>query len=299
MVHRSFDVARFYDDPFSTIDGVGRGNLASVAEIADYARWRNGACDYLDASHWEALAQSARNHGVDGSLFNDLHLARIVLLAPIKDLPAMMDERADQGTASSRRLPFTPVTANVSKATSMRRIRAWARKDCHKARLTVVHAGAISWHVRRYTSATLIQPYSIFIAALVLWAFAWTSAELRDKICPPAGNDEQASSVTPKSRGPESMPSQSEYRIDLENEICEEFPMVVNIDRPLDDEFVQMFVRRGEGSVTLRTHNVRDLCTRAGARDILHRAARMLRQSTSTPLAARHYADALTSLARS
>src|SRR5690606_14469586 len=47
----------------------------------------------------------------------------------------------------------------------------WAHQDRYKARLAVIHAGAVFWHIRRYASHSIMEPFTVFLAALVLWAF--------------------------------------------------------------------------------------------------------------------------------
>ena len=72
-------------------------------------------------------------------------------------------------------------------------------------------------------------------------------------------------------------------------------PRVYNIDRPVDDEFVQYFVRNGESVVTLCAEAVDDLCTPAGGRQILVEGAAILRGSSVWQISER-YADVLEAL---
>lgn len=60
----------------------------------------------------------------------------------------------------------------------------------------------------------------------------------------------------------------------------ERIPRQLNIDRPIDDEFVQHFVRNGETKVTLAAEAVTNLCSQDGARQILVEGVHLLRTSS-------------------
>lgn len=49
-------------------------------------QWRNNVCDCLYGLHWETLSSSARAGGWESSVFLQLHLARLVILALVAQL---------------------------------------------------------------------------------------------------------------------------------------------------------------------------------------------------------------------
>lgn len=47
----------------------------------------------------------------------------------------------------------------------------WAIQDQFKAQLSVIHAGALLWHVRRFSTESFMEPFGIYISTLLLWAY--------------------------------------------------------------------------------------------------------------------------------
>ncbi|KAJ5783004.1 hypothetical protein N7457_004778 [Penicillium paradoxum] len=112
----------------------------------------------------------------------------------------------------------------------------WMKHDQYKARLSIIHAGVTLWHVRRYSTNAFHEPVAAFIAVLTLWAYGSCH-----------GNTSVES--TPRS------------------EPLHE-PSFVHLDRPCDDELVQLFVREGHamrGNVT----GVGDICGSEGPERVL------------------------------
>lgn len=109
-------------------------------------------------------------------------------------------------------------------------MRQWATRDQYKARLSLVHAGAVFWHVRRYSVKSVVEPFAIYAATLILWAYSTISHSLR------AIQDnatEQSMEILPNS-------SEAEEGQETDYE-----PLFIYIDRPCDDEMVQRYARIG------------------------------------------------------
>lgn len=111
----------------------------------------------------------------------------------------------------------------------------------------MIHAGVLFWHVRRYSIDAFYEPQSVFLATLALWAYGsfakHTSSTI--KSAPVEGNNEGG---------------------ELEEEELE--PSSMQLDRPADDELVQMFVKRGAGMKAMIT-GVGNLCSVKGPGRVL------------------------------
>lgn len=113
----------------------------------------------------------------------------------------------------------------------------WVKHDQYKARLAIIHAGTTLWHVRRYSTNAFHEPMAVFLATLTLWAYGYCHGQMAQQ---PRPHTE----------------SRSE-------------PSFIHLDRPCDDELVQLFVREGQtmkGNVT----GVGDICGPTGPERILH-----------------------------
>lgn len=173
------------------------------------SRWRNSACDCLDVLHWPANSKAAQLSGSEHHTILHLHLARLIILPPTTAIQTFATESilAQDDSANSQSNP-TVVTARYE-------VLQWVIRDQYKARLCLIHCGALYWHVRRYSCDSLLEPYAIYIATLVLWAFC---------VCMQLPDVVQASAL------------------DL-HDVPE--PSFLHLDRPIDDELVQTFVRVG------------------------------------------------------
>jgi hypothetical protein len=112
----------------------------------------------------------------------------------------------------------------------------WMKHDQYKARLSIIHAGVTLWHIRRYSTNAFHEPVAAFIAVLTLWAYG---------SCHPHTSHE-------------SSPRAEQLRE----------PSFIHLDRPCDDELVQLFVREGHtmrGNVT----GVGDICGAEGPERVL------------------------------
>lgn len=146
----------------------------------------------------------------------------------------------------------------------------WAVRDQFKARLSVIHCGALIWHVRRYSRDSVVEPFAIYIATLVLWAFC-VSVQFVGQ----GAFENDASAETPAA-GSGSTPHAPDL---TEDDIPE--PSFIHLDRPLDDELVQLFVQMGHkmSGYISRVGNIHD----SGApRKILLEGIRLLTRDTPT-----------------
>jgi len=173
------------------------------------SRWRNSACDCLDVLHWPANSKVAQLSGSEHHTILHLHLARLIILTPTTHIQTF-------ATESAQALQHSSNPHNSRRyATARQQVLHWVLRDRFKARLSIVHCGALYWHVRRYSCDSVLEPHAIYMATLVLWAFC-VSMEISEVV--------EASTH--------------------ENE-DEPEPSFLHLDRPLDDELVQTFVRLG------------------------------------------------------
>ena len=177
-----------------------------------YANWRNSACDCLDVIHWQAASNVAKASGVEHDLMLHLHLARIILLTPFQEIQDLLFSLIGRVGHASRASFYVHDGSyqprNLAKLSQIRKITwRWLREDQHKARLAMVHAGSVFWHVRRYSSTSLYEPLAVYLASMVLWTYgSYKSAALgRDAaanssskpVGGPSGPDSDLSTVQP------------------------------------------------------------------------------------------------------
>jgi hypothetical protein len=173
------------------------------------SKWRNSACDCLDIIHWPANSKAAQSSGSEHHTILQLHLARVIILTPTTYIQVLANTTALQvrdWENPETRSRFCTARSNVLQ---------WIVRDRSKARLSIIHCGALYWHIRRYSCDSVLEPYAIFIATLVLWAFS-ASLQLPEVV-------------------------------EAVSESCENTPepSFLHLDRPIDDELVQTFVRVG------------------------------------------------------
>lgn len=219
--------------------------VEGLPSTATASKWRNSACDCLDVLHWPANSKIARNMGFEHHTILHLHLARIIILIPTTQFQAFAT-----GLIQSKQSTFSP---NEARAFTRARYQVlqWAIKDFCKARLSVVHAGAVYWHVRRYSCDSVIEPYAIFMATLVLWSFC---------LCM-------------------QLPEVAANMAELPDEVPE--PAFLHLDRPMDDELVQNFVRSGHKMSAYISH-VGSLQERSAPAKILQEGICLLSKTPRT-----------------
>lgn len=140
-----------------------------------------------------------------------LHLAQVILLTPYRQILQLAE------LMCSKRQP------NQEISSFWKHIQKWALEDQHKARLAMIHAGVLFWHVRRFAADAFYEPSSVLLATLALWAYGSFAA-------PTSGINAQREGESPQA----------------EDDDAESlFPTSIQLDRPADDELVQLFVKRG------------------------------------------------------
>lgn len=155
----------------------------------------------------------------------------------------------------------------------------------------MLHCGCLLWHIRRYKRNAFYEPLSVFMATLTLWAYSSYTARALPRSRSPQdaeygrGRSESlsaehspsifldsqgvvGSSTTMSHPEPPDLPTSPD---DLPN------PAFIRLDRPNDDEMVQLFVRSGRPAV-MRAYisGVGDICGPKGPQKILREGRRIL-----------------------
>ncbi|PYI15567.1 hypothetical protein BO99DRAFT_392290 [Aspergillus violaceofuscus CBS 115571] len=147
--------------------------------IPSYSKWRNSACDSLDILHWAANSTVATAADLRNPTIQHLHSARIVLLAPFREIRSLAHSLVTEKVRWSER----------QQSLEWHYILRWVKHDQYKARLTIIHAGATLLHARGNTSHAFHEPVAVFLATLVLWAYGSCCAQLADRVRPATGKD--------------------------------------------------------------------------------------------------------------
>lgn len=256
------------------------------------SRWRNSACDCLDILHWEANGISAKAGGWEPFTIFHLHLSRLILLTPTGSL---------QTLASALSVPRERWTPSHSRKADVARsqVLRWAVDDQFKARLAVIHSGALFWHVRRYSIDSFLEPFGVYMAALVLWAYSLSVQFLATSVGELAStaqdqnqtttteqlgtaNDGSGGGASDNTRNNNhndispnlSAATGSSPMTDLDDE-CE--PLQFHIDRPCDDEIVQAYVKHGQ-KMSGHLSQAGPLCQEGVPRKILLQGQRILQR---------------------
>lgn len=207
--------------------------------IPTYAKWRNSACDCLDVLHWHANSVIGAASGMEHPTTLHLHMARIILLTPFREITNLAALAAD--------------VKSPDAVAAMNQIKRWATEDHYKARLAIIHSGVLFWHVRRYSVDGFYEPSSVYQATLALWAYGTFSKHL-----PITNQRDKSPSSDPDAELP--------------------FPTSIQLDRPVDDELVQLFVKRGAG-MKAKVLGVGNICGRKGPERILVAGRKLLLDS--------------------
>ncbi|KAH7148343.1 hypothetical protein EDB81DRAFT_856071 [Dactylonectria macrodidyma] len=226
--------------------------------------WRNSACDCLDILHWNANGTAARAGGWEHPTILFLHLSRLLLLVPISHVRSVVAAFSRMSRDGEERDPRT--------FEAWHHLCRWAVLDQFKARLSMVHAGALLWHIRRYSTNNFLEPFSIYVAALAIWAYSVSSRSAGNQVAQEAQSRSPAVPFTEtNSTSPET------WDMLTPNTAHDEEPelRVINLDRPCDDEIVQMYVRLGHKMVG-QVRGVGDICNPAAPQKILQEAIRLL-----------------------
>ena len=305
LIRRTWEVAEYSLDPLSTIDTTPRTN-ANVSDHraqlrpkflpADphYWKWRNMACDCLDTLHWHAHTIIATNAGLEHPVVLHLHTARICLLAPHHEICEMAYSFIMQSGTSDVYKSLRGTSGVIPQSREklgqlVETIWRWLSQDQYKARLAVVHAGTLFWHIRRYSVSSFFEPIAMFLASLTLWTYSSYGRAALSSIgvtgegnAGPADRDQIQDSQAVNDSIAESSPEQ---------------PNAIQIDRPMDDEIVQLFVRSGD-TMQVNMNGIGNLYDVGSAGKILREGARLLRLKCSRWEIAVAYHEVLDVLAK-
>lgn len=210
--------------------------------IPTYSKWRNSACDCLDILDWTANGSISMAAGLETPVILHLHAARVILLAPFREIRSLATSLATGKLQWSQR----------EEALEWQYIWRWIKHDQYKARLSIVHAGATLGHVRRHSTKAFHEPVTVFLAVLVLWAYSSCHAY-----------NQTSSPRYPTSR----LQSLQE-------------PSCIQLDRPCDDKLVQLFVREGHymrGEMT----GADDICANGASERVLRVGCEVLSSLTA------------------
>lgn len=242
LFRRTWEVEAYFKQPLTLwspaaekqdIKSRQTSNPVWLPGIQTYSRWRNSACDCLDILHWHANSVIGAASGMEHPTVLHLHLARVVLLTPICHIVQLAHLMTEERGPNSE--------AQIAETRSF--VRRWAREDQHKARLAMIHAGMVFWHVRRYSTDAFYEPSAVLHATLAMWAygtFALNTSGLAGGGTSPQ-DDDDAETL---------------------------FPTSMQLDRPADDELVQLFVRQG-GLMRANVTRVGNLCSARGPGRVL------------------------------
>ncbi|KAL5341555.1 fungal-specific transcription factor domain-containing protein [Aspergillus crustosus] len=236
LYHRMWEVGDYFRRPLSFWNPTAKKQSRKLAipsgsvwlpGIPSYSKWRNSACDCLDILHWTANGTIAKANGHEHPTILHLHTARIILLAPFREIRLLVNLLATQKVNWEDR----------QQVIEWHYILRWIKHDQYKARLAVIHAGSVLYHVRKYSTNAFHEPVATYLAILTLWAYG----------------------LCYKQASPDLVTARSELPIE---------PAVINLDRPCSDELVQSFVREGQTMKGMLT-NVGDICASRGPEQIL------------------------------
>lgn len=241
LFHHFWEVESYHLNPMSTWEPTAERQSSAnmlprdglwLPGIQNFTRWQNSSMDALDILHWQANATIGQASGLEHSTVLHLHLARIVLLVPYAQILSF----AKACGTGNRETPDADI------------IRRWAVQHQYKARLAVVHAGVVFWHVRRYSIDAFYEAPAVGLATMTLWAFSTFAAQPM-KPSSPASVDSDGS----------------------EADLCN----IILLDRPTDDELVQQFIRHDKPFQAHLT-GVGDLYSTKGPQRILLQGRKLL-----------------------
>lgn len=240
----------------------------------EYAAWRNSACDSLDTLHWKANSEIAAAKGLERPIILHLHLARMILLCPYQALTQLAKDFGQSNDAQ-------PFNTTPEGKRAFDQVVKWITLDDHKQRLSLVHAGAIFWHVRRYSKGSFSEPFAVFVSTLAIWFTGCFQPSLQASLLENKqrlAEQRRAASQNDSAaeRNADGDPGGSSNAEDDEEPEDDTSPTSILLDRPCDDEIVQVFVRRGHNMDVLMSGAGR-INTPYGMRRVLQEGIKMLR----------------------
>jgi Fungal specific transcription factor domain len=293
LYRKTWDIGSHTQQPESDsnpldLDGTIRnsfevGESQWLPSIPAYNWWRNSACDCLDTLHWHANSLIGEACGLEHHTVLHLHMARVVLLTPFEEIINFVNSLIKHGSNElllSATSDMRAAELAVACHSSTRTIWRWLSQDHHKARLAVVHAGVLLWHVRRYSRRTFHEPFAVFLAIITLWAYGSYNRIVAES----CGEVESSTELYNEPRtDPDIVSGMAEQDY-------------IQIDRPADDEIVQLFVRKGR-YMRAMVNGVGELCEPNSPARILIQGRKLLKLRLWSWQSSRRYHDTLMSLA--
>ncbi|KXJ86529.1 hypothetical protein Micbo1qcDRAFT_125978 [Microdochium bolleyi] len=218
-------------------------------------KWRNSSCDCLDVLHWNANMLCAGAGGFEHPTILHLHLSRLFLLSPVKHLHVV---------ASETPVRTGPRARNPRSEEAFSNIRKWAIMDQYKARLCIIHAGAILWHLRRYNTGLFIEPFATYLAILVIWSHGISTLSFERHM---SGMEADESAQQGSSNTGTTTPMDQDD--DEDDDIG-----FIHLDRPCDDEIVQLYVRGKKMEANMV--RIGNICSSGAPQKVLREGLRML-----------------------
>ncbi|KAG4437325.1 hypothetical protein IFR05_007177 [Cadophora sp. M221] len=276
LYHRTWEVARYHKDALSNWIPSAPGTRAPSPSVSDattewlprnpiFSKWRNSACDCLDVLHWSANSQVAQRAGLEHPTILHLHLARLILLTPtatVQSLASLIVQNSKSGAALQ---DASQAQYHEDRSEVLR----WFIQDQYKARLALVHAGAIFWHVRRYSHDSMLEPFAVLLATLVVWAYATSSQAIEQQQrqgLVSSGSSRHIQEDTNSSRTQQHIRESETDLIDLP---------FINLDRLCDDELIQMYVLHGSRMKGYMA-GIGDICKEGATVKILLEGAKII-----------------------
>ncbi|KAG5980827.1 hypothetical protein E4U55_003581 [Claviceps digitariae] len=255
------------------------------------SHWRNSACDCLDIVHWRAHSKIAKAAGWEHSTIYHLHFVRLLLLSPLKHIQTIA--AASRSHASAQQ---TSELENRELFAARNHVLQWAIRDQHKARLAVVHSGALLWHIRRFSTYSFSEPFGIYSATLIIWAYSqcvnvkeagfdarWNSDGAAAVAGEEAANNARGKEVAATSATNEAATGSATADTTCRNQ--DECPeaSIIQFDRPCDDEIIQSFVLLG-AAMSARMQGVGNIHKRGAPTKILNEGLKLLRREQENDL---------------
>lgn len=292
IYHRTWDVFNYHREklsswtPTANIEPIE--NIPSDAEIwlpsiPEVSRWRNIACDALDILHWSANGAVQEAAGLEHPIILHLHVARLILLTPVIQIRRLVSSMLERSNEQSR-TPHYIALDRKKESEARHQILRWVSQDQYKARLSIIHAGAIFWNTRRYSYNSPLEPFAIYLATLVTWAYGkFTRLSLKKREFLENGGvlevtiPEEPQNSDTRTPIPNHIGSPREQNPGAQVLRCSPSPepSFLHLDRPCDDDLVQIFVRLGH-KMTGNMVRIGDVCGPHAAGKSLREGARIL-----------------------
>lgn len=254
-----------------------------------YSKWRNAACDCIDTLHWAANATIAQNSGAEHATVFHLHASRIVLLTPFGEIGALARSMASWANNNKHDTQPLPELSRLES-----KVFQWVQRDAHKARLAMIHAGALYWHVRRFSKAAFYEPSAVYLATLAMWAYASYTA-LATKALAHNRRPGSSRSGSPSPTPPDGISPSVQSNGDS---MLGDDPTFIRLDRPNDDEMVQLYVRNGHPSrMKANVTGVGNLSSPMGPERVLREGCKILAPMALTWGVAHEYVRILSAMA--